>query len=149
MNNKFTEYLNLIDLSSFLKETVIKKYIVLLRSVGLEEFDDIFISEITSNNGDREYFSLWGFTSTLFCKISLGKPIAEDQIVIFKLKGNIARFTYNEVNYDLDKADQKSILDTTIRTFDMDIPYFMRASGKNCDFLIGLIKKYFISAIND
>ena len=82
----------------------------------------------------------------MICKVSVGKSATNDnRIVLFKGGDNIARFTVNDFNYDLISPIETSFLDCTIRTFDMDIPFGIYASGNNCSNLIKLINKYIIT----
>lgn len=147
MKTEFTTYLKEIGLSEVIIAEVSKKYEILTQASGLIEFDNIFISEIISITGSREYFSLWGFSSTLISKISIART-DKSEIVLFKLKNNISRLLYNNYNYDLVKAKASTILDIAFITFDTEKPYAIRASGLNCDYLMKIINLYFISNLN-
>ncbi|RXR15968.1 hypothetical protein EQG63_12065 [Flavobacterium amnicola] len=145
MKPEFKEYLESISLSTVMYEAIVKNYDALNLVVNVE-FEDIHFSEKISSGGNREYFSLWAFTPKLICKITVGNIANNDnRIVIFKGGENIARFNVNDFNYDLINPIETSILDCTIRTFDMDIPFGIYASGNNCNNLIKLIKKYIIT----
>lgn len=145
MKKEFNNYLEEISLSKTMIKTVIEKLEYLYLATNVREFDDIFLSEF-SQDGNREYFSLWGFSESMFCKITIAKATRdkENQIVMFRIKENIARFSINNYNYDLKSPLENSFLETTIRTFDMEIPYNISATSKNCDYLMNIVHKYFV-----
>jgi hypothetical protein len=147
MKKEHLLYLKEINVSQLMLATIEKKYQLLASVANVKEFDDILISEIISGQ-NKEYFSLWGFTSTLMCKISIGTTSDTSLIVLFKLKQNIARFSIKQMNFDFGNLKEDSILDTSVRTFDHDVPYFIKASGINCHHLFEIIKKYFIANLN-
>lgn len=148
MKAEFQNYLKDIGLSTVMADTINKKYLILTQAANVKDFDDIIVSEIISKQGNREYFSLWGFTPTLFCKISIIATADVHDIVLFKLKNNIARFSFSNLNYDLINETPQSTLDTLVRTFDMEVPYSIKSSGINCSHLLSVTRKYFISNIN-
>ena len=99
MKVDFRKYLESISLSQVMLDKAIENYKALTIVSNIENFDEIFFSEMKSKNGPREYFSLWGFTETMFCKITIGKTAdAENKVVLFKSRENVARFVINEYN---------------------------------------------------
>jgi hypothetical protein len=145
MKAEFETYMADIAISKTMREAVIKKYALACVAANVGEFDDIFISEMKNLEGIKEYISLWCFSKTLFCKVNITK---DNKITLFKLLQNIARYSFEGYNYDLNNTTVNSKLHTLVRTFDMDIPFFLKATGTNCSALLMVGKKYFITNLN-
>jgi hypothetical protein len=141
MKAEFENYLQDIKLSTTMLEAVEKKYIVLCTASNVEEFDEIFISEAISNQGFREYFTLWGLRKDIMCRIGIQK----DELSIFRIKNHISSIEISDRNFNLTSPTETSKLQYSIRRVDAQGSIIFNASGINCAHLMTIAKAYLLS----
>ena len=145
MKQEFEKYLAEMKLSSFMVDNLNEKYKLICAACGVDEFDEIFVSEGVSNAGIREYFMLWGFTEQLMCRISINKS----DITIYRYKNYIRLVMVNEVNFDLKSPNEESRLQYAVRRTDSEKSITYSASGMNCKHLLKIAYDYFLPNVKD
>lgn len=142
MRPDFIDYLKNIGLSDVMTNIIKEKYLQMISVLEIKEFDDIFISETMSSQGSREYFSLYGFTDSLACRIGIVR--GDPHIGIMRLKGLVRQINILDWNYDLITPDENSKLRYSPVNLDGKGIFTAYASGLNCSKLIYIHKKYII-----
>jgi hypothetical protein len=140
MEAKFVDYFNAIDLSDTIKDVVINKYNLLRTFTGIDKFDDIIITENKSSGGDKQYFELYCFAENYFCLSAITKTV----MGVYKLKKHISNITSDELNFDLITSDEASRFEVGFRRQDSEHSFSLYTTGKNCPFLVDIIKKHLL-----
>ena len=91
MKQEFLDYLAKVRMSDVMINAIKQKYQLLCTASNINEFDDIVVSEMISMDGNREYFSLWGFSPNVLCKVSISST-DESKIAVFNQQNKIAKW---------------------------------------------------------
>lgn len=101
--------------------------------------DDIFISDFIDKEGNRQFESLWLFTSTFAFEAK--QFLKEDDFDCMTLKNRVDYWQMKKTDYDFKTAGPKSRMLLTIRTNPM-VGADFKASAENCDYLKAIFNKY-------
>lgn len=140
MKDSFKNYFETIQAPATLINRA-EALISVSQSLFALEADDIFVN--TMKNKDQiEYSSLWIFAGDRLveCKEFLSKQ----DVDIVKLGSNLKYYNLVFDNFDnLENVNPQSTAKATL-VCEENISSILYASGKNCEYLVELSKKYFI-----
>lgn len=145
MKQEFENYLKEINVSEVMQEAVRKKYKMLCTACNIEEFEEIFLSEIISKNGIREYLEIWGFSNHIMCRSYIPKKM----IVMYRFKKYLRLVLLDEPNFELSAVTNDSNLHYSIRRIDSESPIDFYATGINCKKLLLVSEKYFLPNLTE
>lgn len=142
MDEKIISYLKDMNMPSALMEiaqSFFEKQSKLLEHIG-ETIDDIFISEYISD-GRRRYEGVWLFSKRVSIMFRF---YSDDQdILLNRLQQNIFFINIKSRNYDFESGKENSELNVIYVAYENNIGNF-KATEKNCDHLMYLLRKYFL-----
>lgn len=148
MKKEFVDYL--IDIGVY-SEVIIKRiehFLYIFRNLDFQEIKDIFISEYRESSGQRNYLSLDFYTDDY--ALSVNSFLSEDDFTIDKIAKVLFTISYEVKNYNFDKASESSRLNIDcFSKYQENAYWFAKASGKNCDYLRDIMKKYFNKKFTD
>ena len=140
MNEEFTGYLGNINATDTIIEKV-KNVYKNCENICPEKITEIFISEYTEENGMRVYENLW-FFSDRYCMESKNFT-QNDNIDITPYYKIIKYLSIEKKDYEFDSANEQSRAIFRF-VFNIGIDGTIKASGKNCDHLLSIVKSYFV-----
>lgn len=143
MKQDFKNYLNEIGISAELFTNIEKKHRIIRIVCDVDEFDGIFLSEASSNDGTRVYFHLFGFKDDLLCRIS----ISTFDPIVFRINNHLTSAKFDEANYDFSEVTAKSKLHMAIRRTDAEGWIGFSSSGINCAYLMNIYKIFLLPNI--
>ncbi len=144
MKTEFIQYLERIGLSEIIIDKIKDKYLRLVEITDIPEFDDIFVSETSQDDGDREYYNLSCFTPSMMASIALsGKDIS-----FVKILDVISSLNVTEFDLDLTAPNGNSKFNCYVKRIHVERALVFNSSGINCSHLLKLCKKYFMTQIN-
>ncbi|MCH8994544.1 MAG: hypothetical protein IH959_06185 [Chloroflexi bacterium] len=127
----FKTYLRGIDMTAPLIERTAEVY-DFYRPIVNAAIPAIFVSEYVTDEGLRQYDSLWLFTPRLVMEAKSFLKTDDFDFAPIRLKMTYIRFLKEE--YDFRRATEKSRLSVQCRD-EGSVTYSLRASGANCDRL--------------
>lgn len=147
MKGEFLTYAKDIGLSDVMIKLIKEKYTFLCNFLGVDELDDIYISETVSNQGSREIFSLFGIIANSVTRISVVRGDPAVQMISFS---DINWISLEEWDTDLVNINSDSRLKLlTTHNRNTGHGFTFHSSGINCKKLLQIHKKHFIAAILD
>jgi len=136
---EFLDYLHEIELSQPIIErinSVYDKYEPVFQGI----IDDIFVEDFIVDGGERQYFSLYLFSKDTMYEIPnfTKKP---DSIGIIPLPKKIEFLKMDNCDYNFSTAQINSKL-VAIFPLSFVVQSTIKASYKNCNFLMKILNKY-------
>ena len=119
---------------------IVSGYIDKIKS---EEIIDVFICDSVNSEGMRSYDSLFLITENYVHEAK--QFLLKDNIDSMKI-ARIKHIDFNSVDYDYEKATNKSRLDIQC-TYSFGMSIYMKATGNNCDVLVSIYNKHFKNRI--
>lgn len=142
MKKEFVKYLHQIGLSRTLVERVGEIY-EWCEALCPDDIDGIFVGDFVSQEGRREYSSLWFFSEghAMEAKGFVGR----DDFDIMTLRDGVAYVQVKKTDYDSRPAGAASRLNVRFALENRVAYGEIKASGENCDFLMDVLKTYVLS----
>ena len=106
-----------------------------------ENLEETFVSTSFSQ-GERNYPSVWLFTSKLAVEIRYPLRQARIQYEMFRLKNSVDWIRLNARRYDFGDPAENSELDIEFTTID-SVSSILEATGDGCRHLMGVYKRWF------
>jgi hypothetical protein len=140
MKEEFDRYLKEIGIKEFFYERSVGVFNLFSNLID-EDIKDIFVSEFVDGEGKRIYSDMLLFTR---CKIIEARQFLRANDYFFNCLQNypLSGFDVQTTEYDFKTATEKSRL-TMRATFGAALEISAQASGRNCDYLGGILRKYF------
>lgn len=138
MQKSFLTYLNDIQVSGVMIKRIKNIYEEVKNFFNIE-IDDLFVSNIINNNNDKEFVSLWFFTSkaTIECKDFANK----DDFDLTKMENlfyiHITKTDYNFAN----TPNNNSRITINAQIGDV-LSVNLMATGNNCKYAMNIAQKY-------
>jgi hypothetical protein len=144
MKAEFKDYLRDLRVSQTVSTYIDSKYVQLKALSGVEEFDDIFISEGMSNNGNREYINLYFFKG----KIMTRADFKNGELSALVLDKNIRNYVIDRCNFDLTNVTIETKMNLSVKRYHAEAFIILSASGLNCTHLLRIMKLYLLPNLN-
>jgi len=141
MKAKYKAYLEKIGLSSEAVRNNVERIIVYTQELCKEEIIDIFVEDYYTEDGSREYESLWLISERYICEARDFRKTAEYDIDVGRLKEAIIYFRAYIKNYDFKNTTKESRLMIECAN-DTETSFALKASHENCNKLKEIIDKY-------
>lgn len=140
MKEEFNRYLKEIGITEDFYERSMQ-VLKLFSNLIDEDITDIFVSEYVDGEGKRNYDDMLLFTHR---KIIEARQFlrANDYFINCTQSCPLSGFNVKTTEYHFEEATEKSRLNMQA-FFGSHLLINMKASGKNCDYLNGILKKYF------
>lgn len=145
MKVEFQEYLNSIGIIGNLIERIEEIYNFYLE-ICPEEIEDIFINEYISEDGSREYESVWFFSDNYVMEAQNITKNDADAFDCLRIKNSIIRWEIKKQDYDFHEFSGKSRFNINTR-FTNGIIGDMKSSQQNCNHLKEIFQKYIVPNI--
>jgi len=140
VKDAFLQYLKGISLTDVLINRI-EKVISSYQQFYPEEIVDIYVSEFITEDGIREYDSLWLF-SEKYC-MEATKFITNDDFDITPLKNQIHYIRIKKQEYDFNGITEKSRLTIQI-SLEYPLSGDLKGSKENCDYLMKILTKHIL-----
>lgn len=142
MKEHFNEYFTDISISDVMKGRIQEIYDELVALYSME-IDDVFLCDIATKNGDKDYVSLWFFSNNhiIECK----DFISQDDFDITALRNNVLYFNIRKKKYNTNQdpsSDSSAAIDVLVNSGRVSVG--LMATGKNCAYLKDIAKKYLL-----
>lgn len=135
---KFQKYLKDIGVTKPIQDKV-EHFYCLCRDMHFGKLFDIFIDDYLTEDRTRKYMDL-SFFSQKF-NFSVPHFLTEDKIHIATHQVWCDHIAIKVDNYDFKKANDKSLMIVQIFR-EINPTGFYKASQKNCEYLVQILKKY-------
>jgi hypothetical protein len=131
MKAKFRQYLQAVGMTKTLIARVaqIEQF---YRRLCPDELNAVFVSEYVTQDGGRQYESLWFFSES--CVMEAKQFLTADDFDIMAWKHRLVYFRLLKTDYDFEAATDKSRMNLTYG----DTALYrgeLKASRENCDYL--------------
>lgn len=136
---KFIPYLNEIGIVSSALLKRIELIYTLCSDMCPDKIEDIFIEDYFTEEGTRDYESLW-FFSNLYC-LEAKKFLTMIDLDITPIKQQITYWSVKIQDFNLKESSEKSRFSLHLR-FLQGNTGDMKAAKRNCDYLQVIIVKY-------
>jgi hypothetical protein len=142
MNRGMVDYLQSLNVSQPIFQRVHNVY-DFFREMLPEDVDlvELFVTQYITEEGAREYENLWFFSDEYLMEAK--DFLTVDEFDTIALNSNVRRWEIRGQDYNYRRATDKSRIFLHI-TFSDQIGADLRASQKNCDYLMAILKKYFV-----
>lgn len=140
MKAEWATYLESIGIQElFLKR--VEKVFDFYQKVYSDQIEDIFVSEYIDEDGNRQYESMWLFSTT--SAMEAKNFLQEDNFDSTSLRKQVKYWSIKKTEYDFTKATTKSRM---VLNFGLlsGISGLLKASKENCDPLKSLFMKYIL-----
>ena len=131
MKQDWSAYLGSIGITSSLKDRIEAVHSI-LKGFFVDEISDLFVEDYLTQDGTREYGSVWFFSAQLVSEVRQFSK--SDDFDMTPIKNRIIYWTLKQQDYDFKKANEKSRLFVTF-DMDTDVSGDLKATGANCDQL--------------
>lgn len=139
-DQQINDYLAAIDITGTLAERVHSVYAFYSEQLNLE-VTDMFVSEYLTQDGTREFDSLWFFTEDFMMEAK--RFVRDDNFDLAPIKGRVKYIVISKEDYDFKAATTKSRMNLTV-SLETAVSGDFKASRGNCDHLKHIIRKYFV-----
>ena len=111
-----------------------------------EKIERVFITDYVTEEGSREFESLWLFSPSLLMEAS--NFLSQDDFDFASVDTGITRLVTRKENYDFRQADGKSRLNVEF-SLGTQISGQLKASGRNCDYLRDVLKQILLPKLTN
>jgi len=136
----YADYMQSLGITQTIKERVDQLHEV-YRAVCPEDITGIVISDFITEEGLREYESLWFFSASYIMEAKLF--VTEDNFDMTPLKNAVTYWKVKKQDYDLSHAGEQSRLHLEIQLM-RGITGYLKASRENCDHLWSVFVEYIL-----
>ena len=140
MTEWYSEYLDDLEMAETLRERVDHFYRIYTKFCP-EKITDIFITDLITDEGLREYESLWFFSDSYVMEAL--RFISEDTFDMAVYGNGIQRWELRKQDYDLEEAGKGSRLHLEFR-MGGDVRGILKAARENCDHLRDVFAKHIL-----
>jgi hypothetical protein len=141
MKQQFLDYLKDVGMTKAVVDRC-EQMLAIYEMLCPSTIDDIFISEYATDAGQRELESLWLFSGGLLMEAK--SFLTLDDFDFAPVVGRLARLRIQKKDYDFKQAVDGSRLSCEfVATFPINGD--LKASGRNCDYLANIVRKYLVS----
>lgn len=144
MNQKFETYLSALRVTEIVRNRVQQVY-DFYQETCPEELVDIIITEYITEEGLREYESLWFFSKTYVMEAK--NFLSIDEFDLAPWANSVVHWAVKGENYDYKAATPKSRLHLSVHLDTMVFAEF-RASQENCDYLMAILREQVIPKLS-
>lgn len=144
MNHRIESYLESLNLTKVAYNRV-REVHEFFGIVCPEELRDALISEYITEEGLREYESIWFFSDTYLMEAK--DFLHTDHFDLVALKLGVLRWEIQGQDYDYKNATSSSRINLSILLVGSYITGSMRASRENCDALMARVQEYIVPNI--
>ncbi len=143
MITKFQLYLRKIGVTQPIQGRV-EYFHCLCSNMYFGKLSDIFIDDYLTEDGTRKYLDLTFFSQ--YFNFSIHNFLIEDKINVATLQTWVDQIDIKVDNYDFKKANDKSLMIVQLyKEFNPTGNY--KASQKNCEYLVQILRKYMQPAL--
>ena len=142
MKREFSDYLNSIGIIGELFEKIEKIY-DFYSEINSEEIEDILVTEYITEDGSREYMSVWFFTDNFAMEANNFTNKDKDDFDCVGIKNTIVRWEIIKQDYDFQEITEKSRFNLEIKFASGTKGYF-KSSKQNCNHLKHIFLKYIV-----
>ena len=139
-NKQISDYLATVGITGDLAKRVHSVYSFYSEQLNLV-VTDMFVSEYLTQDGTREYDSLWFFTEDFMMEAK--RFVKDDNFDLAPIKGRVKHIVISKEDYDFKAATIKSRMNLFV-SLETEISGDLKASRENCDHLKDIIRKYFV-----
>lgn len=145
MKDKFVDYLKNLGVSEIVRnriETVHNE----IKSLYKIEIEDIFICDIVSSDGTKDYTSLWLFNKNAIIECKNVMIVGKEDYDLVVLDKNIAYFSLQKDNYDINaEPTAVSRLNVRVAMRNQLAICQLVSTSVNCKYLLDIAKRYLIN----
>ncbi len=141
MKEEFKVYLDSMGLTSKTVKANIELYIRYARKLCKEDITEIFVEDFYTDNGSREYGSLWLVSTGYVCEARDFRSTVEYDIDIAPIKDGVSYLRTYLKNYDLEGTSNESRV-KIMCVNKQSTSFEMKATSENCNKLMELIENY-------
>lgn len=141
MNEEMIEYLAQLGMSRVLVgrvRTIYEFYDALYPN----QISRVFVTDRVTDEGRREYGSLWLFTDGMMCEAK--QFVHEDNYDAMRYRDAISYWTLEARDYDFNEADEDSRLKLRLVMSFGQMAASFEAAEDNCDHLMSLLRELII-----
>ena len=143
MKIEFINYLNEIGIITETLINRIKEIYETFCKISPEDLIDIFVEDFMKKNNMREFIGISFFSDNYV--LSMRNFLANESYVISSFKKKITYIEFNKKDFNLDIAAETSRMSVEAQFSDFN--WTGKATGKNCEYLNKIVRKYLIPNI--
>ena len=138
MKPEFQKYLKNIGVTLTI-QTKVDHFYRLCRDMAFGNLLDIFVDDYLTVDKSRTYLGLSFYSKS--CTFSISNFLTENKITITPHRMVQDSIGIIVENFDLKRANENSLMRVELYHGVADTGYY-KASGKNCEFLLRILRKY-------
>lgn len=146
MSKSFVEYLSTIGIVTPTAVTRTEEALNALQALATEEIEDIFVSEVVTQEGPRAYQGVFAFSKNYVREARAFLNSPDYEMDIMRLK-DLAYVQVRLTAFDFTNASGQSRLLCIARHQSMSLTLNLQASGVNCESLWKIMSKYVLPHI--
>ena len=138
MKPEFTEYFTAVGMPNTVQNRIeaIYEYYV---DICPEQLDDVFVTDLVKEDQTRSFQSLWFFSASLMMEAK--DFVSKDDFDMTGMRNKVTYWSIEKQSYDFMRAVESSRLSLKF-SLSTGVVGNLKATGKNCDYLRGIILKY-------